>query len=338
MGDPQDTSTPAWQRPHADDSQPQLDLARRFLDDPDVKAASRDSKVAFLKSKGISNDHVQKLLVNEPPHAAETPTGKTTTSSDMQTSQTPSASSSHSSSVVDSSARPPVVTYPEFLAKPQRPPPLVTSSAIISTLYALVGLSTLLYGTSKYAIGPMVEALTDARTHLYATTSEKLRLIVSKLESTVSVLPLTQQPVVTSDHDSDDDDPYEMFHRDVGTQTCAFAANSATQSMLPDNQAAYMRQGDRLATATKTLSSLKDQLRAQSEGLEDTRSLLDVFRDELDGMTYSGQTHIVSGFNLYGAPSKSEPDDEIRKVRDSIRRVKGVLLSTRNFPTSTTIR
>ncbi|PHH65421.1 hypothetical protein CDD81_2525 [Ophiocordyceps australis] len=338
MADSQDASTPPWQRSHTHDSQPQLDVARRFLHDPDVKTASRDAKVAFLKAKGISADNIQKLLVDEPQNAAAGPTtDEPPTSSDLETSQTPPASSSHSS-VADSSSRPPVVTYPEFLAKPQRPPPLVTSSAIINTLYALVGLSTLLYGTSKYAVGPMVEALTDARAHLYATASEKLRLIVSKLESTVSVIPLTQQPVVTSDHDSDDDDPYEMFHRDVGTQTCAFPPNSATQSVPPDNQAGHTRQADRLATATKALSSLKDQLRAQSEGLEDTRTLLDVFRDELDTMTYSGQTHIVSGFNLYGASSKPEPDDEIRKVRDSIRRVKGVLLSTRNFPTSTTIR
>jgi hypothetical protein len=33
--------------------------------------------------------------------------------------------------------------------------------------------------------------------------------------------------------------------------------------------------------------------------------------------------------------SKNEPDDEVRKARDNIRRIKGVLLSTRSFPAST---
>ncbi|KAH7114072.1 hypothetical protein EDB81DRAFT_301918 [Dactylonectria macrodidyma] len=37
--------------------------------------------------------------------------------------------------------------------------------------------------------------------------------------------------------------------------------------------------------------------------------------------------------HVYGRTRKPEPEDEIRKVRHNIRRVKGVLLSTRNFPT-----
>ncbi|KAL3963766.1 hypothetical protein ACCO45_000770 [Purpureocillium lilacinum] len=69
--------------------------------------------------------------------------------------------------------------------------------------------------------------------------------------------------------------------------------------------------------------------------MDEIRTLLDVFRDDLDGMTYGGQTQFVGGYDMYGTAKKSEPEDEIRKVRDNIRRVKGVLLSTRNFPGST---
>ena len=39
-----------------------LTTARRFLDDEKVKNESRDKKVAFLKSKGVEDAHVQKLL------------------------------------------------------------------------------------------------------------------------------------------------------------------------------------------------------------------------------------------------------------------------------------
>lgn len=33
--------------------------------------------------------------------------------------------------------------------------------------------------------------------------------------------------------------------------------------------------------------------------------------------------------------SQPEPDDEVKKVKENIRRLKGVFLSTRNFPLST---
>ncbi len=39
-----------------------LTIARRFLDDKKVKDEPRAKKVAFLKSKGVEDDHIQKLL------------------------------------------------------------------------------------------------------------------------------------------------------------------------------------------------------------------------------------------------------------------------------------
>ena len=46
------------------------------------------------------------------------------------------------------------MTYPEFLTKPTRPPPLVTRDGIFNTLYAFAGLSTALYGVSKFIVAP----------------------------------------------------------------------------------------------------------------------------------------------------------------------------------------
>jgi hypothetical protein len=90
------------------------------------------------------------------------------------------------------------------------------------------------------------------------------------------------------------------------------------------------KQADRLAGLTKTLSGLKDEFRSESEGMDGIKTLVDVLRDDLDSLTYTGQS--ASTYDLYGRSRKPEPEDEIRKVRDNIRRVKGVLLSTRNFP------
>lgn len=369
MGDPEDkpasAGIPTWQQRSEQDRaeataaepQDQLELARRFLDDDEVKTASRDKKSEFLRTKGVEEGDIQKLLgeaddVPEPHEVRIVPMvespGTTTNGSkkndekpDTDEIPTQQEATQTSTLSVAGSDRPPIVTYPEFLAKPQRPPPLVTTNGLLATIYGFAGLSTLLYGTSKFVVAPMVECLTDARSELYDSSSKKLDALVAKLEKTVSeVPPSVKAHPATADDASDAEDPTEMFHRDIGTQTSLPATPSA--AVTPSKAAAVgaaepesKRQADRLSTLTKTLSGLKDQFRTQSEDMDDIRTLLDVFRDDLDGMTYGGQTQFVGGYDMYGGAKKTEPEDEIRKVRDNIRRVKGVLLSTRSFPAST---
>lgn len=56
---------PEWQRGQDEADKPagdQLDVARRFLDDDEVKSAPREKKVAFLKAKGIEDGDIEKLL------------------------------------------------------------------------------------------------------------------------------------------------------------------------------------------------------------------------------------------------------------------------------------
>ncbi|PWI66689.1 hypothetical protein PCL_04827 [Purpureocillium lilacinum] len=320
----------------------QLQVARRFLEAEEVKTASRDKKAEFLKSKGIEDGDIQKLL-GEPTTSQQKHDENSSAVPDAQHAQQ-EATQTPSSPSPSAGDRPPVVTYPEFLTKPQRPPPLVTTNGLFNTLYAFAGLSTLLYGTSKYVVGPMVESLTDARADLYDTSSKKLDALVAKLEKTVSVIPPPKTAAgavsATADEDadaSDAEDPTEMFHRDIGTQTTSLPASPLASAKAKDGEGEPLsaRQAERLTTLAKTLSGIKDQFRTQSEDMDEIRTLLDVFRDDLDGMTYGGQTQFVGGYDMYGTAKKSEPEDEIRKVRDNIRRVKGVLLSTRNFPGST---
>ncbi|OAA44329.1 peroxin 14/17 [Metarhizium rileyi] len=324
-----ESEQPPRQTSHHDDQQ--LQIARRFLGEDEVKSASPEKKAQFLKSKGISEADIEKLLrpsgqnseaslQNEEPEAGNKQPESTTQSSTQL-----SATNDH----------PPIVTYPEFLVKPQRPPPLVTKNGILDTMYAFAGLSTLLYATSKYLIAPMVDNLTDARTELHDVTSKRLGNLVAQLEKTVSVIPpnVSRSALSEENDGSDAEDPTEMFHRDVGTQTSLIDQNATPAHKEPE--AASRRHADKLTSLKKTLSILKDQYRAQSEGFDHVKTLLDVFRDDLDGMTYAGHTEFVGGYDVYGSAKKNEPEDEIRKVRDNIRRVKGVLLSTRNFPAST---
>ncbi|KAF4980058.1 hypothetical protein FZEAL_3839, partial [Fusarium zealandicum] len=227
-----------------------------------------------------------------------------------------------------------IVTYPEFLAKPPRPPPLVTRERLINALYAVAGLSTIVYGTSRFVVRPMVDTQAEARTEFHDVTSRKIDELVAKLEKTVSEVP-PKKAATTVDDDSEAEDPTEMFHRDMGTQTTfpiSSVAAMADKSGGGDTPAKH--HASQLATLHKTLSGLKDDYRSQSEGMDKMKTAMDVLRDDLDTLTYTGQADSIGGYDLYGRSRKPEPDDEIRKVRDNIRRVKGTLLSTRNFPTT----
>ncbi|KAL7909920.1 peroxisomal membrane anchor protein conserved region domain-containing protein [Trichoderma velutinum] len=328
----------------ADASQPQqdgdtdkLEVARRFLDDDAVKAAPRDTKVDFLKSKGVEDEDVEHLLggLEEAPSST-----KDTTASDESNQKAlqvleksfapkPPAVPEPSNSILAGSDRPPVVTYPEFLTKPQRTPPLVTTDGILNTLYAFGGLSALLYGASKFAVEPMVEKLTNARIDLHETTANRLDSILTQLENTVSVVPSYKSSANTVSEATESEDPSEMFHRDVGTQTSF--PNSPSSSPKGKDEAQSKIQADRLSKLAKSLKGLTDDFKQQSNESQDIKVLLDVFHDDLDNMTYG---HHAELFGNFDKRKKKDSEDEIRKVRDNIRRIKGVLLSARTFPTS----
>ncbi|TFA97581.1 hypothetical protein CCMA1212_010683 [Trichoderma ghanense] len=229
--------------------------------------------------------------------------------------------------------RPPVVTYPEFLTKPQRPPPLVTKNGLLNTLYAFGGLSALVYGTTKFAVEPMVEKQTSARIELHETAANKLDAIVAQLENTVSVVPSYKAaPGANAADNANEEDPSEMFHRDVGTQT-SFSTSPSTSSLQDKEEAAQSKlQDERLSKFAKSLKGLTDDFKSQSNDSQDIKVLLDVFRDDLDTMTYGHHAEMFGGFDK--RKKKPDSEDEIRKVRDNIRRIKGVLLSARTFPTS----
>ncbi|KAG8673480.1 hypothetical protein FPOAC2_06924 [Fusarium poae] len=313
------------------DDQDKLEVARRFLENDAVRDAPYEKKVEFLKSKGIDEAGIQELLGQDDSTTQDEQFASSETT--ISNAPTPTETLPPSPASQPTPDRPPIVTYPEFLAKAPRPPPLVTKERLFNALYAVTGLSTLVYGTSRYVIRPMVDSQAEARTEFHDLTSKKLDALVAKLEKTVSEVP-PKKPAATVEDESDAEDPTEMFHRDMGTQT-TFPISSVTALKGSSGyDSAAKHNTNQLASLNKTLSGLKDEYRSQSEGMDKIKSAVDMLRDDLDTLTYTAYPEQSNGYDLYGRSRKPEPDDEIRKVRDNIRRVKGVLLSTRNFPTS----
>ncbi len=194
----------------------------------------------------------------------------------------------------------------------------------------------------------MVNTLTDARISLHDTANQDLTKLVSKLESTVSELPPPKPskslpadaPTKDDDAASSYDDPTELFHRDIGVQTSLPSSptlRSARQQQPPGQLPPpnpTVRQTQHLVRLTAAVKSLNEGLVDHTESLGDVQTVMDMLKQDLDKLSAAAATDFVGGFSLYGAASKNEPDDEIKRAKENIRRVKGVLLSTRSFPAS----
>jgi len=243
-------------------------------------------------------------------------------------------------SAITKEDRPPIVTYPEFLTKPTRPPPLMSMNGFLNTIYAFGGVSALIYGTSKFVLEPMVESLTEARISLHDTANQNLAKLVEKLENTVSEIPPTIKKPESALHGDDGDetsssydDPTELFHRDIGVQT-SIPSSPIPTSVEPQESSLSSKQASRLTNLVSSLKAVQDGIVSQTEDFEVMKVSLDGFRDDLDQMSSASHADFAGGYSLYGGGNRNEPDDEIKKAKENIRRVKGVLLSTRSFPAS----
>lgn len=63
---------PSWQTASASETPKptpaadKLEVARRFLEEDTVKSEPREKQIAFLKTKGVSDDDIEKLLGDAP--------------------------------------------------------------------------------------------------------------------------------------------------------------------------------------------------------------------------------------------------------------------------------
>ncbi|KAK2758298.1 hypothetical protein FQN54_004144 [Arachnomyces sp. PD_36] len=361
MGDSSDdkkTSIPVWQRKSTEPSpEPQsspkeqgdkpeasssslLEQASRFLEDESIRDAPTDKKIAFLESKGLRNEDIQKLLgvsrnteatangeespsttVAQSNTEAEAPTAQ---SSQPQATAFPSSSSSPSTpSTSTRKDAPPIITYPEFLFKSPKPPPLITFRGVLYTLYGAAGLATGIYGLSQYVVTPMLETLSTARHDLAETAHENLRTLNSKLEQNVSTIPPPptrggkrsgaeegdgdEESSDSDETDSAASDPTELFHRDIATQTTSSDFSSSTTTpTLTDT--ATKDPHETITSHTKRLqtisSHLSEFLTIENEASKNTTSgsnfqgRLSELQTYLTSLTYSSPSYLNS--SLYG--------------------------------------
>ncbi len=259
------------------------------------------------------------------------------------TSSSPAQSGSDPDPDPESSVdRAPILTYPEFLARPARPPPLITPAGVVTALYAFTGLSTAIYGAGRFMLAPMVAALADARIELHATAAQNLGRLVEKLEGVVSEIPTpaAARPARRDDDDASScGDPAELFHRDVGVQASLpanFTVSAGLGSPLPARQDVCGDQTRTVGRLAASAKSLADGLKQQSSCCADARAALDALSADVGQVKLQGESDFLLGYMNYGngSSTRSEPDDEVRRAKENIRRVKGVLLSARSFPAS----
>ncbi|KAJ5646986.1 hypothetical protein N7490_003358 [Penicillium lividum] len=407
MSDSKKPSIPSWQRqssssgdqslsqipspsPSSDDApaptsrEDLVNQAARFLEDESIRESSTDRKVAFLESKGLNPDEIQKLLgVSRNLEATSNNASATEdnaeempqTSSAIETEVTPSSVTAQSSSPssppttmsqqhppsatspIAKRDEPPIITYPEFLFEPTKPPPLVTMQSVLYTLYAAAGLGASIYGASEYLVKPMLASLTSARHELSEKAQENLQKLNEKLEKTVSVIP----PHLTARRDGEEDeesesvtsDPTELFHRDMGTQTTPDVSGSSSLESAAKEEKSADAPSIAVSNHMSRLESIQSQLKEIDDAEKESSTLDDGLRSKmtdlahyLDGLIYSTPNYTAAGssFGLYSGGNSTGADGSsgVRKAEDEaianfkadIRGVKGALLSARNFPAS----
>lgn len=239
---------------------------------------------------------------------------------------------------------PPIITYPEFLVQPQKPPPLVTVSRLINATYIAGALTASAYALSKYIIAPMADNLNHARHDMFEHTNQHVTGFNDKLSKVVSTVPRTVKaststPAEFADFDMDSvtSDPTELFHRDVGTQTSPSLSRRSSLSsdaeiVRPDS--VPLKQATRLEIMKSHLSELLEGAESNGTNNQTLQASISETRSYLDGLYYTPPTYSWNADNSLNASSSSkdkQPDAAVT-LKAEIRGVKGVLLSAKRFP------
>jgi hypothetical protein len=182
----------------------------------------------------------------------------------------------------------------------------------------------------------MLASLTTSRLSLAETTSENLRKLINKLEGVVSEIPTATVGKREMDKEVDeesDEDPSEMFHRDIGVQTSLPATPSLSRPASPSPEATHLSdQTTRLTSLGTSITGLIEDSISEGHETNDLSTTISILREYLDGLAYVAPSYGYGGSYALGGTSAKEQDDEIGRVKASIRGVKGVLLSARSFP------
>ncbi|KAL8768147.1 MAG: hypothetical protein Q9209_005538 [Squamulea sp. 1 TL-2023] len=314
-----------------------LEQASNFLKEDPIKDASTEKKSAFLKSKGLTEEEVQRLLgtryekpdaeSQEEPEEEQTAPGASPLETQEETTSSPALPT-------PSPARdnPPIITYPEFLLHSQKPAPLITLSRATNTLYLFSGIVATAYGTSKYLVEPMIQSLTSARHDLFSNTQNNLDGLTRKLEESISTVPnRVSKGTVKENEDVLSDtteDIVPLFNRTIGTQTSPLTSPTSTTSdstPVPAANLASLQQST-LGALQTSLASLISSGNIKSSG--------DTVMDQINDLEHYLNSLKYPSFHARGIAETK--DDAVNKFKAEIRGMKGVLLSARNFPSGNT--
>jgi hypothetical protein len=327
-----------------------------------VRVAAPEKKREFLRSKGFDDALITQLL-NEHRNDGQSSASESASQSATESTATPddvgdqktetqldakeasstSANSASSAAVSSMTDSPPIITYPEFLTKPERPPPLITPSRLANILAVSGAVWALFYGMAGLVVRPMVDNLNDARSEYYAHVNGKLAQLVEKLEGAASKVPYKDakhlkskhQERAIDDNESITSDPTELFHRDVGTQTSPrLSIVGTTPSATGNTEQPVDIQARKLSAISASLREISLMYTQRAEGTASLRSIVGEVRDQADKVAYP-PAQDFSTYAGFGYGRSAEPDDEFKKTKDAIRSVKGLFLSARSFPAAT---
>ena len=182
----------------------------------------------------------------------------------------------------------------------------------------------------------MIESLTSARHSFAEKALENLQHLSEKLEEVVSVSPDVPKSTLDSSATEDDDlAATEFFQRSAATQTSphlsrsnsSSSTSSLQQSSTIENQ---MTRLERVREDLRDLTRPHDSSQPQDVGSQrNMKEELDGLQTLLSRLTYGG---------VYSDKSGQKNQDGIAKLKGEIRQTKGVLLSSRNFPSSIVAR
>lgn len=306
-----------------------IERAAKFLEDDDVRDAPAERKQYFLKLKGLTEEEIEDLLRRQ--HTTEGEIAEGYQEEQQQTSESIPAPDSDPprEQIPTSPAKdvPPIITYPEFLVHSQKPPPLITSQRLLTTLYLASGAAATVYGTNKFLIEPMVASLSSARHSLFETASSNLSTLNEKLEEVTSKFPETSFNSSDSNPESEESDAARYFTRSAATQTSPDLSSSsslASSNPFGPGSSPILLQEAALSDIHDRLDDLRPE---DPEAPNPVKDKLDELRTYLEGLAYNrNQTRDMWN------------QDPVAKVKTEIMSLKGLLLSARNFPSGVSVR
>lgn len=179
----------------------------------------------------------------------------------------------------------------------------------------------------------MIESLSSARHELFGVAAANVNTLNEKLAEAASSVPDDHKLTPDSGEDTEDLEASAFFHRSAGTQTSPHLSRSSSASSdAPGaDPSEIQRQSDWLEGLQQNLKDLLSPMYSEITGLEPGKQMktkVDEFQRYLDGLA-NGNAENVPGF----AGNKGK-EDSIARVKADIRQTKGILLSSRNFPSS----